>query len=218
MQSLPGWKNKLGTLTVPVGWVPTLFPFLDRTDLSDLWKRSGNPSTALLGNSKLPVLICPSNPPDPSIATAPLAYPVNCGKGTNTKACDGVFFDQTITNPKPPMVLPSDMNDGASTTLLVGESLYAGPWHPDGTRATTMYPYSQPTAANRGGVGFIWVTGTGKVTDQISSRHGGGAVVSFCDGSQKFLRDDIDYVTFQHLMTPNSYEAGLAGALSQANY
>jgi prepilin-type processing-associated H-X9-DG protein len=80
------------------------------------------------------------------------------------------------------------------------------------------YPYSQPTAAYKGGVGFIWVTGTGKVSDQLSSRHGGGAVVSFCDASQKFLRDDIDYLTFQHLMTPNSFAAGLTGALSQGSY
>jgi prepilin-type N-terminal cleavage/methylation domain-containing protein/prepilin-type processing-associated H-X9-DG protein len=216
--SLPGWKNKYGTFSVPVSWVPMLFPYMDRQDLADLWKRTGSANAALLGNSKLPGLICPSNPPDASKSTAPLAYPVNCGKGTNTNANDGVFFDQSVTTPPPPKVLPSDMNDGANTTLMVGESLYAGPWHPDGTQTTVNYPYSQPTAAYKGGVGFIWVTGTGKVSDQLSSRHGGGAVVSFCDASQKFLRDDIDYLTFQHLMTPNSFAAGLTGALSQGSY
>jgi prepilin-type N-terminal cleavage/methylation domain-containing protein/prepilin-type processing-associated H-X9-DG protein len=216
-QGLPGWKNKFGAFTVPVSWVPPLFPYLDRQDLADLWKRKGSVDTVLLDNSNLKVLICPSNPPDTSRARAALAYPVNCGKGTNTKPCDGVFFDLYNTT-NPPKVVPADVNDGAAFTLLVGESLYAGSWHPNGTTSTAIYPYCQPTSPNTGGVGFIWITGTGKVSDQVSSRHGGGAVVSFCDGHQQFLRDDIDYLTFQHLMTPNSYEAGLTGALSASSF
>ena len=214
-QSMPGWKNRLravrGDLAIPVSWVPPLFPFLDRTDLADLWEK-GTPDEWLLSNPKLPVLICPSNPPEKDAAQA-LAYVVNCGKGTNTKACDGVFFDLTIISPAPPRVLPSDIPDGASHTLLLGESLYAGPWHPDGGKATAIYPYCSPDSPQTGGVGMIWVEGEGKVTDQLSSRHGGGAVVSFCDGSQQFLRDDIDYTVYQHLMTPDSAAAGIAGKL-----
>jgi prepilin-type N-terminal cleavage/methylation domain-containing protein len=36
-----------------------------------------------------------------------------------------------------------------------------------------------------------------------SSRHGGILIVSFCDGHQKPIRNDIDYHVFRHLMTPN---------------
>jgi prepilin-type N-terminal cleavage/methylation domain-containing protein/prepilin-type processing-associated H-X9-DG protein len=215
VQSLPGWKNKYGTTGILVSWVPMLFPYLDRQDLADQWKRSG-PSTT----NSLKVLVCPSNPPSAAATASPLAYPVNCGRGSNTKAADGVFFDlYTTSTVPPPKVVPSDINDGAANTLMVGESLYSGPWHPDGSTVTTIYPYAPPTSPRMGGVGFIWITGTGKVSDQVSSRHGGGVVVSFCDGHQKFLRDDIDYKTFQHLMTPNSYDAGLtADTLSEDSY
>jgi prepilin-type N-terminal cleavage/methylation domain-containing protein/prepilin-type processing-associated H-X9-DG protein len=34
-----------------------------------------------------------------------------------------------------------------------------------------------------------------------SSNHGAGALVAFCDGHVEFLRDDIDYLTYQRLMT-----------------
>lgn len=35
------------------------------------------------------------------------------------------------------------------------------------------------------------------------SSHGSGANVAFCDGHGTYLRDDIDYVVYQQLMTPN---------------
>jgi prepilin-type processing-associated H-X9-DG protein len=50
-----------------------------------------------------------------------------------------------------------------------------------------------------------------------SSRHGSGVVVSFCDGRQEFLRDDINYNTFQHLMTPDSNMSGITGTFDPAN-
>ena len=34
-------------------------------------------------------------------------------------------------------------------------------------------------------------------------------MVSFCDGRQQFLSEEIDYLTYQHLMTPNSEAAGM---------
>ena len=36
-----------------------------------------------------------------------------------------------------------------------------------------------------------------------ASSHGGGANVAFCDGHSQYLRDDIDYVVYVQLMTPN---------------
>jgi len=39
-----------------------------------------------------------------------------------------------------------------------------------------------------------------------SSWHSGGVIVSFCDGHQHFLRQEIDYLVYWHLMTP--YGAG----------
>ena len=36
-----------------------------------------------------------------------------------------------------------------------------------------------------------------------ASNHGGGANVAFCDGHSQFLREDIDYIVYVQLMTPN---------------
>jgi prepilin-type processing-associated H-X9-DG protein len=36
-----------------------------------------------------------------------------------------------------------------------------------------------------------------------ASNHGSGANVAFCDGHSQYLRDDIDYVVYVQLMTPN---------------
>jgi prepilin-type processing-associated H-X9-DG protein len=35
------------------------------------------------------------------------------------------------------------------------------------------------------------------------SAHSGGVIVVFCDGHTEFLREDIDYVTYQRLLTSN---------------
>lgn len=40
-----------------------------------------------------------------------------------------------------------------------------------------------------------------------SSRHGAGVVVSFCDGHQEFLREDISWDVYKHIMTPDSNKA-----------
>lgn len=40
-----------------------------------------------------------------------------------------------------------------------------------------------------------------------SSRHGAGVVVSFCDGHQEFMRENIDWTVYKHLMTPDSKKA-----------
>jgi prepilin-type processing-associated H-X9-DG protein len=36
-----------------------------------------------------------------------------------------------------------------------------------------------------------------------ASAHGSGANVGFCDGHSQYLRDDIDYIVYVQLMTPN---------------
>jgi prepilin-type N-terminal cleavage/methylation domain-containing protein/prepilin-type processing-associated H-X9-DG protein len=40
-----------------------------------------------------------------------------------------------------------------------------------------------------------------------SSRHGAGVVVSFCDGHQEFMREDISWDVYKHIMTPDSNKA-----------
>jgi prepilin-type processing-associated H-X9-DG protein len=46
-----------------------------------------------------------------------------------------------------------------------------------------------------------------RMSDHVSSFHGGGSVAAFCDGHVQFVRDDIEYRVYQHLMTPSSSDA-----------
>lgn len=43
--------------------------------------------------------------------------------------------------------------------------------------------------------------------DRPSSRHSGGVIVAFADGSTQFLRDNVPYFILQHLMAPQSAES-----------
>jgi prepilin-type N-terminal cleavage/methylation domain-containing protein/prepilin-type processing-associated H-X9-DG protein len=61
----------------------------------------------------------------------------------------------------------------------------------------------------------------------LASYHGGGVNVVFCDGHSYFLKDDISYDVYWHLMTPNSRAAkytggvisnGIPGTLSDGAY
>jgi prepilin-type N-terminal cleavage/methylation domain-containing protein/prepilin-type processing-associated H-X9-DG protein len=53
-----------------------------------------------------------------------------------------------------------------------------------------------------GGSSPDFIRAGAKVSDQIASRHGGVIVVSFCDGHQSTILENIDINVFRHLMTP----------------
>ncbi len=68
-------------------------------------------------------------------------------------------------------------------------------------------------------MGFEWSQWSSlppaKISDKVLSRHPGGVNVSFCDGHQQFLADNIDPSTFIMLMTP--YGNGIPGNQKSAN-
>ncbi len=51
-------------------------------------------------------------------------------------------------------------------------------------------------------------TAEGYEYSRPSSRHPGIVVATFCDGHTQAIRENIDYDTFRHLMTPDGEEAG----------
>ena len=90
---------------------------------------------------------------------------------------------------------------------------------PSAQQNGTAYP-GTPTNDMEAAVGFEWsqwsATPPAKISDKILSRHPGGVIVSFCDGHQQFLADNLDANTFLMLMTP--YGNGIPGpAKSQLN-
>lgn len=120
-----------------------------------------------------------------------------------------------------PVLRSNEMRDGAAHTLLLSENLQV----PSGGQPDALYSTGGTPEENYGMV-WQWIdwssaTPPGQLPAdpcwQInqckesatpyarpSSNHVGGVMVSYCDGHQQFLSERIDYVTFQHLMTPDS--------------
>ncbi|MBU4273287.1 MAG: DUF1559 domain-containing protein [Planctomycetes bacterium] len=237
----PGYVNQQKITTTaasyhPVSWVVMLFPYLDRKDLYDLWAGAEDPwgDTDTYFKS-LKILTCPSDPPSSaSTGTTWLAYVCNRGVNGMDNPAMGVCMNQsgyiagdyrsggTVL---PPTRVSQDYissHDGATTTLLLAESVLINPspglWLPrnlDGSPEplnvpvwTSHYGGDAGTLTGFGrmevDVGFEWGTFSSypKVNDKILSFHSGGVHVSFCDGHQQFLQTDIDLRTYFHLMTP----------------
>ena len=143
---------------------------------------------------------------------------------------NGVFFDLAEYerhSKKGPKVRTSNIDDGAATTLMFVENVFKSYTDDSGV------PVFGWLGGNEQQMGAVWVapaTGTAPApTNAIDgqeridgnqaslgyydsawprfarpgSSHSSGANVAFCDGHTMYLRDDIDYVVYVQLMTPN---------------
>jgi len=126
----------------------------------------------------LRLMFCRSDWPPTALGLGPEDGP--CSYTVNTKVCmdgKGLSLDYVSSH------------DGIATTLLTGENLRIDKahewWHTDPAR-----------------VGFT----VGPMADNIRSNHGGGAVVSWCDGHVSFLRDDIGDDLYSALVTADGGE------------
>jgi prepilin-type processing-associated H-X9-DG protein len=149
------------------------------------------------------------------------------------RMCEGIFYDQSPDDPNVPPGprVTSDYissHDGTTTTLMLAEGIPpASSWAPGPpARYEAPSPPKPPKRLIDAGItggadrvdrtlaidGFRWSTSGNpvpKVANHIASRHGGQIVVSFCDGHQQLLREDIEYPVFQQLMTPNGRDTGV---------
>ena len=124
--------------------------------------------------------------------------------------------------------------DGTSNTLLFSENLDVPYWFPISPPSTTnneLYGgmvWFNTGDANEGGTfpptpGFNQQAGqllaNGSVSyARPSSKHPGGFVVAMCDGSAKFLSQDIAYSTYVLLMAPHSAAAKNPGTATATTY
>lgn len=176
------------------------------------------------------LLVCPSDPPiSTAPGSAPNAYVVNTGlvgedvdgRTRDTSSVDpprlndprwGVFHDRVLTSVSVSLDFISQ-NDGSSTTLLLSERL-----RPAGSQEAYQWDtgriegHAIHDAAYENNIGFVWYgedwnggvdLDEARVSDHVSSNHGGGVVAFFADGHYQFIRDTIDYPVYQALMTPN---------------
>jgi prepilin-type N-terminal cleavage/methylation domain-containing protein/prepilin-type processing-associated H-X9-DG protein len=145
-------------------------------------------------------------------------------------AANGVFQNRYASDQ--PAVTSSSLRDGAQHTIMISENLQGGDWfaRPD---ASTIDKLAQ----NEFGLGIIWhpvnypseqepsdkctlingcrddsaATSYTARFARPSSNHPGGVIMTFCDGHQQFVSERIQYLTFHHLMTPDSNHIGKVG-------
>ncbi|MGQ9564193.1 MAG: DUF1559 family PulG-like putative transporter [Thermogutta sp.] len=222
---LPGYRNHFGAVS-GLSWVAVLLPNIGR---QDLWKPlrvgdfSANGFPTPGSGFQLSEVICPSNPRPGEYCA--LGYAANCGIADGTTmpnplpdglahpedASYGVFFNHEVSNPI--RIQTDRIPDGAHRTIALSENIQAISW--------MTFDNSGALTVQEEAVGILWAASPGTcgrinqclknppTLPRPSSMHPGGVNVLFCDGHVEFQTDDIEYVVYQHLMTPNSKGAGL---------
>jgi prepilin-type processing-associated H-X9-DG protein len=136
---------------------------------------------------------------------------------------NGVFFNRS--EPSGPQSRLGSMKDGSHLTIMLTENIHKDydntsfpfswlggteqqvgvvwvvPPNPSTPEAQPAPPASLQEAINRVDPSITTFDPTKPRFARPSSNHGEGAVVAFCDGHVEFLRQDIDYVTYQRLLT-----------------
>ena len=209
------WRDS-GNTVLPNLPTPQLAFFMCPSDTTAA-RGSGNPETSYVLNT---------GTPDYSSI-----YPTGVSEGLAM----GAFHDGTATTPKVMTLDYLTQRDGSTNTLMACENLQATKWAFVSTTAYTnpgernlgfIWKWGstapQATGGVVGGVPFgINENLAGDATipsgDAIgfelarpSSRHPGVVVATFCDGHTRPIREGIDHLTYKHLMTPDSVEAGKA--------
>ncbi len=207
----PGWMTRITTSTYNdnrfgagrYGWSMYILPFVDQAPLYNIQNFSlndvPNGSNTNKLNSPLSVYRCPS---DTGKATGDKTWGVsnyagNYGSVTTAahsfvQFTDGIFFGNSNIKIR-------DITDGTSNTILVGEvsirqygianrSLGAGTW-PGLNQNKQWDMLTRSTAASSGINQSTGVSNTAQ--DGFGSFHEGGAQFLLCDGSVRFISENI---------------------------
>jgi prepilin-type N-terminal cleavage/methylation domain-containing protein/prepilin-type processing-associated H-X9-DG protein len=209
--------------TAASGFV-TILPYLELRSLYDqlsvdrggLWNRNvddlawwyGNPMKASAILQRVPIYVCPSDTAEPvSDVYAPVlaatgSYALVQGtKGPTSPRTvskydnDGLFMYVARRR-------GSEVTDGASNTLMVGEVIMADVWESSNTWTyarlnsdslrTTEFALNTPP-----GAGSYYESQNGA----FASHHPGGALFAYADGHVDVVRTEIDLVTYRALST-----------------
>lgn len=187
---LPGYKDTMTFTTPvtingtnytewPVSWVTMILQELGRNDLWNAWKIGGPTSFLVVGPGaldhpivRMPVLKCPSNPPDNSVGQS-LAFGVNAGQADVVSSSEipsypadlvqnGVFVNRfndaacqwgSVINPFTPQTVSlRSINeaDGQEMTIMLAENLQSQSWVYDPRGPVSFGPYAEPF------VGVVW--------------------------------------------------------------
>ncbi|MBO0700251.1 MAG: DUF1559 domain-containing protein [Zavarzinella sp.] len=203
----PGW-----------GWSTALLPYVEQDNLRrslnadtlvfGLGTAPATPTQHPLGQTKLSIFRCPSdtgpdlNPERLNFAMSnyrAVAGPTTYPYFSENQDMGGVMFQNS-------QIRFTDITDGTSNTLCVGECIF------DQRISKRACIWAGMTGLRDGAVWISdvmwWVDeDTAKVNgpapQAFSSRHPGGAMFAFCDGSVRFFRDKTDPNTIRWLAGRN---------------
>ena len=210
--TLPGW-----------GWGTFVLPYVEQDNLF----KSAQTDTRRFGNganpaqpddysrTKLPVYRCPSD-------QGPDLNPNRLNHGmSNYRAVSGVWDNQTAFRANKDLggimfqnskIKIKDVTDGTSQTLIVGEcrfdlseNKWAAIWA--GMSGRRTIPPSFTFSVLVSDVTWYIDDDSGRVngstSQAFSSRHSGGAMFAFTDGSVRFFREGGDVATLRYLASRN---------------
>lgn len=192
------------------GWGAMILPMIEQSPLYSqidfsLGTAVGT-NTAVIAKS-LPLWRCPADTAPETMTILPIGRSSITIASGNYSGVGGLLHEMSSLS-------LSDVTDGASQTLLLGERVvdvsisgslpYTAGWfgqlaYPDGYEYRSV-PHMDALAAfpiNRS------LTGA----QHFSSRHRGGAYFCLADGAVRFLSENIDGVLFQSLGTPAGGES-----------
>jgi prepilin-type processing-associated H-X9-DG protein len=160
-----------------------------------------------------------------------LVDPKNPNSGDTTD--NGMFlnlYEYAALNMKPPSTRLGNIRDGAATTIMLSENVHKS-YEPAEAGFPSRFSWAFGTEQHlaivwvvsdrpQPGDSYIDQERINRAGDDVykkdpmfdpneprfarpASNHGTGANVAFCDGHTEFLRDDIDYVIYQQLLTTN---------------
>jgi prepilin-type processing-associated H-X9-DG protein len=219
------------------GWSSSLLPYVDQAPLYQQFNFSLSPRDAShVGWLATPLTVfqCPSdatrlpNVPPSALSFRPerIATSNYCGNGGSFSVSFEAPFvakDETWTNGvlgRDSARRLSDITDGASNTFLLGEVIhYNFPWDPtiyghwDPPTRTACCTLTQVRHGNR----RLNPGPQGTVDDKregFSSLHTGGAHFCLCDGSVRFVSENIDHTLRQRTAATTSdlFDRGNQGA------
>ena len=226
---LPGWRNRLplapgvktdsGNTYRQASWAVMLLPHIERTDVlttmlnNEMWGDLSSKQGILL-----PEFLCPSfQPKTQRYAYSVLHYGVNVGTGINRN--DGVLVDNFQGSIRQSLADVSE-GDGLKGTFLHSEGAFEswpGGWGPAwhiveaelNPRRQTVFGNNKLLPFGLSGSPLTKVlNGSVRQLTVPRSRHPGGVVMAFCDGSTKFVKDSLAPHVFAHLTTSRSSWSG----------
>ncbi len=224
--------------TWQLSWAAVLLPNLGRQDVWNNWLAAMATAGGTALSPTVPQFICPSSDPQATSLSYVgncgssdktfIAGP-DSGQnlyGTVNEQFAGVILDYYNVSAMP-RISASSIKDGASQTLMFSESLQTGNWMggmPPAPLPTTwgsspvsdfligMFWTASPSNPNLSGINSGNLTpamGPGSGT-LPSSNHPGVVVVTYCDGHQDNLSQDVVYGVYASLMAPDDATCGIS--------